>query len=312
MNLLSKDLKYMADNVDWVELNNSRILITGASGFVGSWMVDSILYAKDKFKLDIEVCVLTRDFNKLLDMYGNKVTIYSGDVRDVSLGGFDYIIHLASHEGHRLMVDNPIEMYDIIANGAWNMLRLACKCSCKKILYMSSGVVTKEEINPYSQGKKMGEYLCNLYHEQYGLDIKIARGFDFIGGRIPLDKHFAIGNFINDILNDRPVDIKSDGLAVRSYLYMADVVVWLWTILLKGQSCVPYNVGSHKAYTIGSVARMVADFGRYNKGINCHSLSSGVNDSYYPEINNVKDLGLMQMVGLNDAIKMTLDWYKNF
>lgn len=165
--------------------------------------------------------------------------------------------------------------------------------------------------------KRVAEFLCYIYSKN-NINIKIARCFTFIGPYLPLDLHYAAGNFIRDALKGGPIVVKSDGSGVRSYMYMSDLMVWLYTILFKGKSCYPYNVGSEEEITIKELAFKVAEIYYKLTGKKVDVIieqkpdPSKPVDRYVPSTKRAREeLGLIQKVSLDEAIERTLKFYLN-
>jgi len=145
----------------------------------------------------------------------------------------------------------------------------------------------------------------------YGFDAVIARLFAFVGPLLPLDLNFAVGNFIRDAMAGGPVEIGGDGTPYRSYLYAADLAIWLWTLLLRGESGTPYNVGSDQEVTIAELARRVVNV--VAPGAEIHIAQQAVPGvpalRYVPATARAAGLGLRPWISLEEGIRRTSEWH---
>jgi dTDP-glucose 4,6-dehydratase len=143
------------------------------------------------------------------------------------------------------------------------------------------------------------------------MHVKIARCFAFVGPYLPMDKHFAIGNFIRDALAGQTITIHGDGTPLRSYLYAADLAAWLWTILLQGQDGVAYNVGGDEVVSIAELAHAVNVALHTKVSVVCKT-SAPANcapERYIPDVSRAKaELGLRPRIDLREAIQRTARW----
>jgi dTDP-glucose 4,6-dehydratase len=166
--------------------------------------------------------------------------------------------------------------------------------------------------NAYGEGKRASEALCAAYAEHTGLECAIARPFAFVGPHLALDQGFAIGDFIRSALAAEPCSIRGDETAMRSYLYAADLAVWLWTILTRGKPLTPYNVGSDQAISIRALAEEVTSVLSPSLPVPiARSPQPGASrPQYVPDVKRcAKELGLRQTVSLRDAIRRTAEWH---
>jgi nucleoside-diphosphate-sugar epimerase len=320
----------------WDELRGKRLFITGGTGFFGSWILESLVHANETVGLGLEMVVLTRNADAFRSRRPHlashpSIKFQAGDVRTFALPAdrIDYLIHMAASSDAKLNEANHDEMLDTIVGGTRRALECARSCGVRRMLFTSSGAVygsqppeqaRLEEEFPgvpdaqdtkatYGFGKRQAESLCTGVHDECGLAVQIARGFAFVGPYLPLDAHFAIGNFVRDALKGGPIRVKGDGTPVRSYLYAADLVVWLLTILLKGTACRPYNVGSEECLSVGDLARTVARIAGTEVDIAKAAAPGRKADRYVPSTARAREeLGLAVHIGLEDAIGRTLEW----
>jgi len=342
-NRLAADLDHILDHTRdlWDELRGERIFITGGTGFFGCWLMESFAWANARLGLGAKALVLTRNLEafqkKAPHLAANPAIQFQiGDIRSFEFpqGGFSHIIHAATESSAKLNVEDPLRMFDTILEGTRHTLDFARHSQARKFLLTSSGAVYGEQPpelthipeeyqgapdptdprSAYGEGKRAAEMLCTLYARQYGFETKIARCFAFVGPYLPLDVHFAIGNFIRDGLAGGPIIVKGDGTPQRSYLYAADLAIWLWTILFKGQSGRPYNVGSAGSMSIAKVAHRVAEQFPIQMIIKINGKPDPQKpiERYVPDISRLKDkLGLKEYTDLPEAIQLTLRWYSS-
>lgn len=340
--LPTADLDHIFDHTRdlWEELRGERIFITGGTGFFGKWLVESLLWANDRLNLGCQATVLTRDADGFRSTAPHladhaAVSVIQGDVRNFVFppGTFSHIIHAATESSEKLNQQDPLLMLDTIVQGTRHTLDLAKSCGAKKFLLTSSGAVygtqpsdlthvpetyngapnPQDPKSAYGEGKRLAEYLCSVYANA-NLEPKIARGFAFVGPHLPLDIHFAIGNFIRDAMNGGPILIKGDGTPHRSYLYMADLAIWLWTILIRGQALRPYNVGSDQSLSIREIAERVAAC--VNPGVKVEILGVAKIDApverYVPSVARAQnELGLHSWFTLERQVGHTVAYYQS-
>lgn len=322
----------------WPSLKGARIFFTGGTGFIGTWFLESFVWLNDHLDLDMHAVVLTRNEAAFANRAPHiarheSITLLTGDVRDFTFpeGSFSIVIHGATDASAKLLADDPIRMFDTIIEGTRRTLDFAVQSGAQKFLFLSSGAVYGEQPahiehcseldfngpdcskagSAYAEGKRAAELLCTLYAKQHGIDVKLARCFAFVGPYLPIDSHFAIGNFIRDAMAKHIIQVNGDGTPYRSYLYAADLILWLWTILLKGKAATPYNLGSDDAISIGELASLV-DRTLGGSGIHIREKPlAGISPKrYVPSVKRAEtELGLTQTVTLEQAIIKTARWH---
>jgi nucleoside-diphosphate-sugar epimerase len=343
MNELSADLDHVLKHTRglWEEIRGQRLFITGGTGFFGCWLLESLVWANDILGLNARAVVLTRNAgafrSKAPHIAGHPcISFQSGDVRSYRFpsGSFSHIIHAATESSTNLGNEDPQSMFSTIVDGTRRTLEFARNCGARKLLLTSSGAVygpqppqlthipetyagapnVGDPRSAYGEGKRAAEMLSTLYGATDSVEIKIARCFAFVGPYLPLNGHFAIGNFIRDSLQKGPVVVKGDGTPLRSYLYAADLAVWLWTILLQGRTCYPYNVGSENALTISEIAHAVSEATKPPVPVRIEKALTPAKDPerYVPSTARAREeLGLHERIGVAEAVTRTMDWCKS-
>lgn len=335
--LPKKDLEHVLFHTRslWEPLRGGRIFVTGSTGFFGIWLLESFAFANKNLDLGAKLVGLSRNpsafYAKAPHLaHEGAISLHRGDIRDFAFpkGGFTHVIHA----GTTSTASVPLfEMLDTIIRGTERTLDFAAVAGAKRFLFVSSGAVygkqppemthipetyhgSPDPMDPnsaYGEGKRVGELLCTIAHHDHGLETTIARCFAFVGPHLPLDAHFAIGNFLRDALRGTSIQINGDGTPIRSYLYASDLAIWLWTILFKAPPARAYNVGSGEDLSIKQLADTIVaalDCGLTVRLAHSPDASRPIL-RYVPAVERSGcELGLKVSVPLLEGIRRTACW----
>ena len=347
-NDLEHVLQHTADA--WPVLAGRRLFITGGTGFFGCWLLETLLAANRKLELGIAPTVLSRDpdaFARRAPHLVPGVRWVRGSATDFTpelvareLGvaverlAFDAVIHLATEADNVRTLADPAAAVDVITGSTRRALEFAARTGARRFLFTSSGSVygrqppeleKMPEDFPGSsdpahlnaayaisgKAKRAAENLCAAFGKERGIEVVVARCFAFAGPYLPLDSKFAFGNFLADALAGRDLMVKGDGTPVRSYLYAADLAIWLWTLLARGAASRTYNVGSERAVSIRELAETMMRLLAPERRVQIQQVPDPARpaDRYVPSTWRArKELGLRESIGLEEAILRSADW----
>jgi dTDP-glucose 4,6-dehydratase len=322
----------------WQDLRGARIFLTGGTGFFGCWLLETLIWANDHLGLDASVVVLTRNAGafrtKVPHLGGDPaVTLHEGDVRTFALpdGPFTHAIHAAVDATPARTQADRLRVFDTIVDGTRRALECARRAGASRFLFTSSGAIygrqpaglthvpedypggpdPTDSSRAGAEAKRAAEMLCVMHADQTFAPT-IARCFSFLGPYLPVDVHFAAGNFIRDALAGGPIRLSGDGTPQRSYMYASDLAIWLWTILLRGQPLRPYNVGSESAISVGDLARSIARRFAPEPAVQvAPATGHGSPERYIPDTARARtELGVTMTVDLEEALTRTMDWHR--
>jgi len=340
-NLLADDLDHILQHTGdlWAEMRGARVFLTGGTGFVGSWLLESLLWANRRLNLGARCFVLTRAPRRFQQTRPHlacdpAVTLVAGSASDCDFpdGEFPLLVHAATERSFPADAWRPYATFLSDIGATARVLEFAYRARVRRMLFTSSGAVYGSQPagmthipedyegappgtdvrSAYAQGKRASEFLCASAAGTRGFGIAIARLFAFVGPYLPLDANYAVGNFLRDVLGDGPVRVAGDGTPYRSYLYAADLATWLWTMLLRAPSGVPFNVGSPDAVSIAELARRVVSV--TSPVAEIHIAGTPVPDApprrYVPDTTRAElQLGLRSWIGLDEGIRRTYRWH---
>lgn len=341
--VIEEDLKTITGcALDWDRFAGKTVLISGANGFLPSYLVETLLYLNDKANRGtIKVVGIVRNRAKALARfaeYANRpdLQLVIQDVCQPVIVNekVDYIIHAASQASPKYYGKDPVGTLSPNIQGTYNFLELARANKIEGFLFFSSGEVygevneeqipTKEDsygyVDPvdvrscYAESKRMGENMCVSWHHQYGVPVKIVRPFHTYGPGMNLDDGRVYADFISDIVQNRDIVMKSDGTAIRSFCYLADATIGFFQVLLQGEKGEAYNVGNDKGeISILELANLLVGLFP-DKGLKVTRAEGGYPTGYLkskitracPDISKMRSLGWEPKYSIEEGFQRTI------
>jgi len=341
--IIREDLERIASAaLPWEDMRNKTVLVTGGGGFLAAYLVKSLLAVGRLYKLNIKVICVARSIRSV----ETRLSAYLGST-DLSIvlhyisqplpNNFphaDFIIHCASQASPKYYCIDPVGT--LLANSVGTMLLLehAVKSQAEKFLFFSSGEVYGVPVDPsqlvgeqdygyidpmnvrscYAESKRIGETMCAAWAQQHGLHTTVVRPFHTYGPGMALDDGRVFADFVADAVAKRDIVLKSDGLALRPFCYIADATIGFLTALLTGGKAEAYNVANPNAeISIRDLATIVAGlFPERGTGTRFEVPVSS--DTYYkspisrscPSVDKIKGLGWSPTVGVSDGFRRTI------
>jgi len=329
--LILEDMERTLSYLKREAFEGKNVLVTGGAGFLGSWICDLLVsLGAEVVCLDNLSTGIAENVNHLIGKSGfqfaeEDVCAFKGDVK------FDLILHLASRPSPEEYQQHPVETLRANSLGSHNVLELARKHDSATLFASTSEVYgdayvipTPENywgnVNPigpracYDEGKRFAESLFMAYHEEYDLDVRVARIFNTYGPRIRADGLYAraMSRFIVQALSNQPITVYGDGTQTRSFCYVTDTVLGLLLLSMKeGAAGEVLNIGNPEEITILNLARKIKESAGSASPITFHTLPKDDPRRRCPDIGRAKGLlGWNPQVSLEQGIARSVEWFR--
>lgn len=306
----------------------SRILVTGAAGFLGSHLCDRLLAdGHEVIGMDNRVSGQTENLDDAFEH--SAFSFYEHDVTEFIhvAGDLDAVLHLASLASPVYYRDYPIKTLKVGALGTHKTLGLAKEKDATYLFTSTSEVYGDPEVNPqpedyrgnvdpygprscYDESKRYGESLVRAYRDEHGLDVRVARIFNTYGPRMRLDDGRVIPNFVKQALAGEDLTVYGDGEQTRSFCYVSDMINGLVALLESDVQC-PVNIGKPDERTINDLAEVVINITRSESDITHKELPPQDPQVRRPDVSKARaELGWEPGVSLRDGLADTIAYFK--
>lgn len=334
--MIQEDCAKSCINISNLEkLRNSEILITGGTGFVGTWLTEMIIYLNENFNFNVTMYLLSRNavpknnYSKF-----NYIHYIRSDIKNVKElpNTLNYVLHAAGSPDSREHVSNSIKTIDTFYKGTQNILDLASRLpNLVKLIHFSSNKIYGSNYSTipideskitidgynnqdiYAESKRITETLCKAYMSELYLPIIITRPFAFIGPFQTLDKPWAVNNFIRDSMLGGPIRILGNELTTKSYMYGSDLAYYILNILSQGKVGEIYNLGSSYPTTLFELANKIKNIINSEIEIKIKSSKDHYNKTSFdvPQTSKLEqELNIKPSFQIDEALKRTILWNK--
>lgn len=334
--MIQEDCAKSCINISNLEkLKSSHILITGGTGFVGTWLTEMIIYLNENFNFNLTVYLLSRNAtqrsNYIKFKYINYIKSDVKNVKELPIS-IEYILHAAGTPDSREHVSNPIKTIETFYKGTQNILDLASRLpNLIKVIHFSSNkiygtnystllidesnttIVENNIQDVYSESKRISETICKAYMSELYLPIIIVRPFAFIGPFQSLDKPWAVNNFIRDAILGGPIRILGNELTTKSYMYGSDLAYFILNILVLGKVGETYNLGNSNPTNLFELATKIKNLINSEIEIKIKSSKDRYSRTSFdvPHTSKIEnDLNIKSFFEIDEALKRTILWNK--
>ena len=335
-----RDINIILNNpVDWEKFRNRTVLVTGATGRLGMYIVEAINKADIDWNLNITIIALARNERKLREVFGASLNLPNIHtlVQDITgpirwEGDVHYIFHTAGAASPQDFTNAPVDTLWGHLRGTYNVLELAREKKSEKILYVSTVEVygewkkeegiREEDMGPlhcdnaracYPEAKRMCETMLASYEAQYGIPYVGVRLCHTFGPGIALDDGRAFSEFIRNVIKGEDIVLQTDGSAVRTYTYVADAIGAMLLAFTKGKEHY-YNIANpENLISIRDLAELIAGLDPKGKVKVRYAVKEEQKLKYLPfklgimNVDRIMELGWHPQVGLEDAFRYTLE-----
>ena len=320
-------------------MRGAHCVVTGGTGYLGGWLVEALRAADDAHGLGVRLTLVSRDTARAHATHpgwaaDRRIAWITADVRTLPALPRDttHVIHAAAESSTIADPDDHRAQFTTVLDGTRTLLDRLAETEVRQLLFVSTGGVYGRSAlaerldeasgfapdptdvrSAYDEAKRAAELLVTLEGRR-GLVAPIVRLFASVGPGLPLDAHFAVGNFLRDALAGGPITVRVDGTAVRSYLYAADVAAWCWRALFHGVSGRAYNVGAELALSTRELALRVAQVTELPPTavrVLGEAPRDGQAQRLVPDTARARtELEVAEWIDIDDALRRTIAWHR--